>query len=122
MAETIGKRLPGGLSPTPGVGGIMTQKRKAAVPLTQQRRAEVLRRIKTARGHLEGVLGMVEEDSNCIDLLTQLSAVRAALGQVNHLIVQHHLNHCFMELVRSGDEPAAIAELMRPLAYDTRPT
>jgi DNA-binding FrmR family transcriptional regulator len=98
----------------------MQRKRKAAVPLTGQPRTEIIRRIKTARGHLEGVLGMIEEDAFCIDLLTQLAAVRSALGQVSHLIVQHHLDHCFLELVRSGDEPGAIAELMSTLAYDPR--
>ena len=98
----------------------MKRKRKAAIPLAVNRRAEVVRRIKTARGHLEGVLGMIEEDAYCADLLTQLSAVRAAISQVSHLIVQHHLDRCFMELVRSGDERGAVAELMSTLAYDTR--
>ncbi|HEY5425901.1 MAG TPA: metal-sensitive transcriptional regulator, partial [Candidatus Tumulicola sp.] len=79
-------------------------KRSAAVPLTTKRKADIVRRLKTARGHLEGVLGMVEDNAYCVDLLTQLSAVRSALNQVSHLIVKHHLDRCFMELVRSGDE------------------
>ena len=98
----------------------MAKKRTAAVPLTSQRKADVVRRLKTARGHLEGVLGMIEDDPYCIDLLTQLSAIRSALNQVSHLIVEHHLDRCFMELIRSGDEKTAVAELLSTLAYDQR--
>jgi len=100
----------------------MRAKRKAAVPLEARRRTEVIRRIKTARGHLEGVLGMIEEDAYCIDLLAQIAAVRAALGRIGDIIVEHHLDRCFMELVRSGDERTAVAELMSTLAYDSRTT
>ena len=98
----------------------MRKKRAAAVPLGSQRKSDVVRRLKTARGHLAGILGMVEDNAYCIDLLTQLSAVRSALNQVSHLIVQHHLDSCFMELVRSGEEQTAVAELMSTLAYDRR--
>lgn len=96
----------------------MAKKRTAAVPLTPQRRTDVVRRLKTARGHLEGVLGMIDDDANCIDLLMQLTAIRSALSHVNHLIVQHHLDRCLMELIRAGDEKTAVAELLRTLAYD----
>ena len=98
----------------------MRKKRTAAVPLAATRKAEVVGRIKTARGHLEGVLGMIDDNAYCIDLLMQLSAIRAALNQVSHLIVQHHVDYCFMELVRSGDEKGATAELMSTLAYDPK--
>jgi CsoR family transcriptional regulator, copper-sensing transcriptional repressor len=98
----------------------MPKRRSAAVPLAAARKAELVSRLKTARGHLEGVLGMIEDNANCIDLLMQLSAIRAALSQVSHLIVQHHVDHCFMELVRSGDAKGAKAELLSTLAYDPR--
>ncbi len=63
---------------------------------------------------------MIEDDASCIDLLMQLFAVRSALNQVSHIIVQHHLDRCFMELVRSGDEKRAVAELLSTLEYDQR--
>lgn len=95
-------------------------KRTAAVPLAPTLKADIVGRLKTTRGHLEGVLGMIEGDASCIDLLTQLSAIRAALNQVSHLVAQHHLERCFMELIRAGDEQTAVAELMSTLAYDQR--
>ena len=96
----------------------MAKRRTAAVPLSAQGRADVERRLKTARGHLEGVLGMIEAEANCIDLLMQLTAIRSALTHVNHLIVEHHLHRCFMELIRAGDEKTAVAELLSAMAYD----
>jgi CsoR family transcriptional regulator, copper-sensing transcriptional repressor len=98
----------------------MPKKRSAAVPLAAASRAEVVSRLKSARGHLDGILGMIDDDAHCIDLLTQLSAVRAALSGISHLIVKHHLDHCFMKLVRSGDEKGAVAELLSTLAFDSR--
>ncbi len=98
----------------------MGKKRSAAVPFGDQTRDDVTRRLKTARGHLDGVLGMIDDNAYCIDLLTQISAIRSSLNQVSHLIVQHHLDRCFMELVRSGDEKTAVAELLSTLAYDPR--
>ncbi len=110
----------GGLPPPLGVGDRMAKKRIAAVRLDAKQKGDAVRRLRTARGHMEGVLGMIDEDASCFDLLMQLSAIRSALSQVSHLIVQHHLNSCFMELIRLGDEKTAIAELLSTLAYDPR--
>jgi DNA-binding FrmR family transcriptional regulator len=95
-------------------------KRVAAVPLSDESRAKVVLRLKTARGHVEGILGMIDADAHCIDLLRQLFAVRAALEGISHLIVQHHLEQCFTELVRSDEEREAVADLLSTLAYDSR--
>jgi DNA-binding FrmR family transcriptional regulator len=94
--------------------------RVAAVPIATERKGEVVLRLKTARGHVEGILGMVGSDAHCIDLLKQLSAVRSALASISHLIVQHHLEKCFTELVRSDEEREAVADLLSTLAYDDR--
>lgn len=96
----------------------MPKLQKAVAPFTPQDKADVLRRLKTARGHLDGVIGMVEQDVYCLEILKQLSAVRSALDRVGRLELQHHLEHCFLDAVRSGKEADAIAELMETLAYD----
>jgi DNA-binding FrmR family transcriptional regulator len=96
----------------------MPKLQKAVAPFTPKEKADVLRRLKTARGHLDGVIGMVEQDVYCLEILKQLSAVRSALDRVGRLELQHHLAHCFLDAVRSGKEGDAIAELMETLAYD----
>jgi DNA-binding FrmR family transcriptional regulator len=95
-------------------------KRVASVPLADERRLEVVQRLRTARGHLDGILGMIEDSAHCIDLLKQIFAVRSALDRASHHVVQHHLERCFMELVRSDEEREAVAELLATLAYDAR--
>jgi DNA-binding FrmR family transcriptional regulator len=90
------------------------------MPLIDERREKVILRLKTARGHIEGILGMVESNAHCIDLLRQLFAVRSALEGVSHLVVEHHLERCFHTLVQSEEEREAVAELLGILAYDTR--
>jgi DNA-binding FrmR family transcriptional regulator len=97
---------------------VVAKVRKAVAPLAPDRKADVLRRLKTARGHLEGVIGMVEQDVYCLEVLKQLSAVRSALDRVGRLELQHHLEHCFLEAVRAGHEQSAVTELMDTLAYD----
>jgi DNA-binding FrmR family transcriptional regulator len=96
----------------------MAKLQKAVSPFDPKDKTEILRRLKTARGHLDGVIGMVEQDVYCLEILKQLSAVRSALDRVGRIELQHHLTHCFLEAVRSGKEHDAVTELMETLAYD----
>jgi DNA-binding FrmR family transcriptional regulator len=53
-----------------------------------------LRRLKIIEGQVKGIQKMVEEEKYCIDILTQISAVRAALDGVGKVILRRHLDHC----------------------------
>lgn len=61
----------------------------------------VSRRLKIARGQLDGILRMVEEDRYCIDISTQLLAVIAALKGINREVLRMHLMHCVKESLSS---------------------
>ena len=82
---------------------------------TAHGRTQVLNRLKSVDGHLRGVIKMVEEDVYCMDVIKQLQAVQSAIGRVNALLLQDHLQSCVTTAVR-GDEPAererVIAELL----------
>ena len=65
---------------------------------------DTLRRLKSIEGHVRGIERMVEEDAYCIDIIRQIQAVQAALGKVNNLILDNHLNSCLITAVR-GDDP-----------------
>ena len=54
----------------------------------------VLRLLKTARGQIDGILKMVEEDRYCIDISTQVMAAEAMLNRANKEILTAHLKHC----------------------------
>lgn len=66
---------------------------------------EVIRRLKTAEGHIRGIQRMVEEDAYCIDVIRQIQAVQSALNRVSSEILDQHLNSCLITAVR-GDNPA----------------
>jgi DNA-binding FrmR family transcriptional regulator len=79
---------------------------------------DALNRLKTVRGHLDGIIRMVEEDAYCVDLMKQVSAAQASLEKVNRLILRNHLETCFSEAVNEGRGHAAIAELMDAVKFD----
>jgi DNA-binding FrmR family transcriptional regulator len=72
---------------------------------TQETRTQILNRLKSVDGHLRGVIKMLEEDAYCMDVLKQLQAVQGAIGRVNALLLQDHLQTCVTTAIR-GDEPA----------------
>lgn len=72
---------------------------------TPHGRTQILNRLKSVEGHLRGVIKMVEEDSYCMDVIKQLQAVQGAIGRVNALLLQDHLQTCVTTAIR-GDEAA----------------
>lgn len=75
----------------------------------------ILTRLRSAEGHLRGVLQMVEGDGYCIDVLRQTKAIHAALSKVETLLLDRHLQHCVTRAVRSSkpqERARVIAELL----------
>lgn len=66
--------------------------------------ATVTRLLKTARGQLDGILKMVEEDRYCIDISNQLSATQAIILKANREIIKGHLHCCVKDALESGNE------------------
>ncbi len=79
----------------------------------------ILSRVKTVRGHLDGIGRMVEEEAYCVELMKQVSAVQSSLERVNRLILRNHLETCFSEAVASGKGEAAIAELVDAVKFSS---
>ena len=78
-------------------------------------RAQVLRRLARMEGQVRGIARMVEEDRYCIDIVTQVAAVRAALRRVEEEILRDHVAHCVEHAIASGnkaDQRRKIEELM----------
>ncbi|MDI4658696.1 metal-sensitive transcriptional regulator [Xanthobacter autotrophicus] len=64
---------------------------------------QVLKRLSRIEGQVRGLSRMVEEDRYCIDLITQVSAVRAALKRVEEEVLRDHVAHCVEHAISSGD-------------------
>ncbi|HIR85443.1 MAG TPA: metal-sensing transcriptional repressor [Candidatus Galloscillospira excrementavium] len=78
----------------------------------QADRAKILRMLKTARGQMDGIVRMVEEDRYCIDISQQLMATEALLGRVNREIMTAHLKHCVNEAATPAEREQKIDELV----------
>ena len=64
---------------------------------------DALSRMSYVEGQIRGIRKMIDEDRYCIDILTQVSAVRAALNKVGMSILRRHIEHCVSAAVRSED-------------------
>lgn len=73
---------------------------------------KVTRLLKTARGQLDGLLKMVEEDRYCVDISNQLMATQAILKKVNSEILNAHLGHCVENALGGEDAHQKIQEIM----------
>jgi DNA-binding FrmR family transcriptional regulator len=80
---------------------------------------QLLKRLKRIEGQVRGVEGMVEDERYCIDVLTQISAIQAALDKVALGLMDEHAHHCVMGAAadQQGEKTeelmAAVARLMR---------
>jgi CsoR family transcriptional regulator, copper-sensing transcriptional repressor len=79
----------------------------------------LLNRLKRIEGQVRGVQGMVEDDRYCIDVLTQINAIQAALDKVALGLLDDHVQHCVMgaegadQFEKTDELMAAVARLMR---------
>lgn len=83
-------------------------------------RTDVVNRLKTARGHLEGVVRMVEVDAYCPEVMKQLSAVQGLVEATSRTVLRHHLETCVATAMQQGRVEEIVDELMATLKYDKR--
>jgi DNA-binding FrmR family transcriptional regulator len=81
-------------------------------------RSAVLNRLKTARGHLDAVVRMVEDDTYCPEVMKQLSAVQGSLERASRLVLRNHLETCVAAAMQAGRTAEIVDELMEALRYD----
>lgn len=86
-------------------------------------RSSCLKRLNRIEGQVRGLGRMVEEDRYCIDIVTQISAVRAALRRVEEEVLRDHVGHCVQHAIDSGnsaEQKRKIAELVEVLGRTNR--
>ena len=76
---------------------------------------KIINRLRSIKGHVQGVEKMVEEDAYCIDIVNQIQAIQSALQKVSALVLDRHLHTCVTTAIR-GDDPTererVIGEIM----------
>ena len=72
---------------------------------------DLMNRLSRIEGQVRGVKGMLERDAYCVDILTQVAAINAALKSFNKVLLANHIKTCVVENVRNGDD-SVIDELV----------
>ncbi len=86
-------------------------------------RQTVLSRLKRIEGQVGGLMRMIDEDRYCVDILTQIHAVRAALYKVEEQVLRDHVAHCVADAFSSGDvldQQRKVEELIGAIGRMTR--
>jgi DNA-binding FrmR family transcriptional regulator len=92
----------------------------AATPATPTRgytatKDQLLKRLRRIEGQVRGIEGMVDDERYCIDVITQISAVQAALDKVALGLLDQHAGHCVVGASKA-DQPEKTQELMAAVA------
>lgn len=77
-----------------------------------EERKKALQSLKTAKGQIDGIIKMIEEERYCMDISNQIVAAQALLKRSNLLILKKHLNHCVKQAVINGESDEKIDEIM----------
>lgn len=76
-------------------------------------KARLQRRLKIIEGQVRGLQGMLQDSKYCIDIITQISAVKRSLSSVEDLLMEDHLKTCVLSQVKSGESGKATAEVLK---------
>ena len=89
----------------------MTERKKIR---SEEEKKKLIKRLKLAEGQIRGIQNMIENDAYCPEILTQVSAVSAALNSFNKELLACHIRSCVREDIQNNDEEA-IDEFVRTL-------
>ena len=79
--------------------------------MDEETRADAVHRLKTAAGHVNGIVRMLEEDRYCIDVIRQIQAIQTSLSRVSESVLDAHLKTCVATAIQ-GDDPAERERLL----------
>jgi len=73
----------------------------------------LLRRLKIIEGQVRGLHEMVENGTYCVDIITQTSAIKQALSNVEDILLENHLGTCALAQIKKGEEEKAVQEILK---------
>lgn len=83
------------------------------IPRSNDEKSQMINRLKRIEGQVRGLQKMIEDDRYCVDVLVQISAVKAALDKVGYQMMERHAKMCVSHAVQQGDGDAYMDELMK---------
>lgn len=76
-------------------------------------KTQLIRRLKIIEGQVRGLQKMIEEDIYCIDIITQTSAVKQGLSNIEDKLMEGHLGHCLVHQINKGQVAKAKKEMLK---------
>ncbi|MCX7922176.1 MAG: metal-sensitive transcriptional regulator [Clostridia bacterium] len=83
-----------------------------AVKECSEYKQDIIKRLKRIEGQVKGIQRMIEEDKYCVDVLTQIAAIRAAINKVGGIILEKHSKKCMQTAVSAQDKEQIVEELI----------
>ncbi|MGL4737828.1 MAG: metal-sensing transcriptional repressor [Cellulosilyticaceae bacterium] len=74
---------------------------------------KALQSLKTAKGQIEGIIKMIEDERYCIDVANQISAAQSLLKRANLMVLKSHLRHCVKDACHNGQGDEKIEEIVK---------
>lgn len=74
---------------------------------------KLIRRLKIIEGQIRGLQNMLHNDTYCIDIITQTSAVKQALSTIEDKLMEGHLGHCLVNQIKKGETDKATKEILK---------
>ncbi|OGI64913.1 hypothetical protein A3H53_03885 [Candidatus Nomurabacteria bacterium RIFCSPLOWO2_02_FULL_40_10] len=74
---------------------------------------KLIRRLKILEGQARGLQNMVEKNVYCIDIITQTSAIKQGLSNIEDILLEGHLGHCLVNQIKSGQADKATKEILK---------
>ena len=81
--------------------------------MTQEDKQKAFNRLSRIEGQIRGLKKMIEDNTYCIDVITQTSSVRSALKGLEDVLLEQHLSHCVVDQIKSGKEKKAVEEILK---------
>lgn len=81
--------------------------------MNMETKQKMVRRLKIIEGQVRGLRDMIEKGVYCIDVITQSSAVKQGLSNVEDMLMEGHLSHCVVKQIKSGDTGKAVGEVLK---------
>jgi len=77
-------------------------------------RSALLKRLNCVEGQVRGIKGMIEKDTYCDDVLSQIAAATSALHAISRMVLENHIHGCLVQRIRSGDDEV-VDELLKTI-------
>lgn len=74
---------------------------------------KLIRRLKIVEGQVRGLQNLIDKNTYCIDVITQTSAIKQALSNIEDVLLEGHLNHCVIAQIKKGETDKAIKEILK---------